>query len=472
VKGISTRLCPEAPVPVVDVTDRVELPGGAANTACNVAGLGATVYFASVIGNDADGDKAVSLLQHAGINTSNVIRSGNRKTIVKTRVMAGGHVLTRFDAGDESAIDEACNDTMVSVVSDIAQYDAVIISDYAKGIITQRLIDTLTDAKQNYSSVFIAVDSKRLSFFRKLQPSLVKPNYDEAIKLLNLAPRGNDRKEQLAAWGESLYTQTQAQITALTLDAEGTLLFDKSNCIYRTTAPAVANPNVSGAGDTYISAFTLASVAGATAVTASAVATAAATIAIQKEGTASCSCRELQNYFDIHSKYISSCETLKMVCDVYHASGRRIVFTNGCFDILHSGHVSYLEQARNLGDILIVGVNTDDSIRRLKGATRPINTLADRMNVLAALRCIDYVIAFGSEEDDTPIPVLAVVKPHIFAKGGDYTEADLPEAETIRKHGGVIRFIPFVPEHSTSRIIQRIHSSNTLLAHDFTSAVA
>jgi D-beta-D-heptose 7-phosphate kinase/D-beta-D-heptose 1-phosphate adenosyltransferase len=229
---------------------------------------------------------------------------------------------------------------------------------------------------------------------------------------------------------------------------------------------------VSGAGDTYISAFTLACIAGASAKAASAVATAAAAIAIQKEGTASCSCKELQNYFDIHSKYISSYETLEMLCGLYHASGRKIVFTNGCFDILHSGHVSYLEQARSLGDVLIVGLNTDDSIRRLKGASRPINTLADRMKVMAALRCIDYVIAFGSEEDDTPVPVLKVVKPHIFAKGGDYTEADLPEADTIRKNGGEIRFIPFVPDHSTSRIIQRIHSSNTSLAHDFTSAMA
>lgn len=472
VKGISTRLCPEAPVPVVDVTDRVELLGGGANTACNVATLGASVYFASVIGNDTDGDKAVSLLQRAGVDTSHVIRSNNRKTIVKTRVMAGGHVLTRFDAGDESTIDEACNEVLAAAISDIAQYDAIIISDYTKGVITQRLVDTLAEAKQKHRAIFIAVDSKRLPFFRQLEPSLVKPNYDEAIRLLALAPQGSGRQEQLAAWGESLYTQTQAQITALTLDAEGALLFDKSNCIYRTTAPAVANPNVSGAGDTYISAFTLASLAGATAITASAVATAAAAIAIQKEDTASCSCKELQNYFDVNSKYISSYETLEMLCDLYHNTGRRIVFTNGCFDILHSGHVSYLEQARNLGDVLIVGVNTDDSIRRLKGETRPINTLTDRMKVLTALRCIDYVVAFGSEEDDTPIPVLEVVKPHVFAKGGDYTEADLPEAATIRKNGGEIRFIPFVPDHSTSRIIQRIHSSNTSLAHDFTSAMA
>lgn len=472
VKGISTRLCPEAPVPVVDVTDRVELLGGAANTACNVATLGANVYFASVIGYDNDGDTAIALLQQAGIDTGKVIRSHSRKTIVKTRVMAGGHVLTRFDAGDETPVDEESHQALLSVLQDIGQYDAIIISDYIKGVITQPLIDTLAEARQQNTSLFIAVDSKRLSFFHKLQPSLVKPNYDEAIKLLSLTPQGSNRQEQLASLGEQLYTQTHAAITALTLDAEGALVFEKNNCTHKTTAPAVANPNVSGAGDTYISAFTLACITGVAPVTASAVATAAAAIAIQKEGTASCSCKELQNYFDVHSKYISSYETLGMICDLYRTSGRKIVFTNGCFDILHSGHVSYLEQARNRGDVLIVGVNTDDSIKRLKGETRPINTLADRMKVLAALRSVDYVIAFGSEENDTPIPVLEVVKPHIFAKGGDYTEADLPEAETIKRNGGEIIFIPFVPDHSTSIIIQRIHSSNTPLAHDFTPVMA
>jgi D-beta-D-heptose 7-phosphate kinase / D-beta-D-heptose 1-phosphate adenosyltransferase len=471
VKGISTRLCPEAPVPVVDVTDRIELLGGAANTACNVATLGAEVYFASVIGHDNDGDKAITLLQEAGIDTGNVIRSHTRKTIVKTRVMAGGHVLTRFDSGDESPIDEICNNAFLSVVKDIVHYDAIIISDYAKGVITEQLVEALAHITQQYTSVFIAVDSKRLPFFSRLRPSLVKPNYDEAIKLLGLAPQGSGRQEQLAPLGELLYTKTQAGITALTLDAEGSLLFEKNNCIHKTTAPAVANPNVSGAGDTYISAFTLACITGAATTTASAIATAAAAIAIQKEGTASCSCKELQNYFDVHSKYISSCETLGMICDLYRTSGRKIVFTNGCFDILHSGHVSYLEEARNLGDVLIVGINTDESIKRLKGETRPINTLADRMKVLAALRSVDYVIAFGSEEDDTPVPVLEIVKPHIFAKGGDYTEADLPEAETIRRNGGEITFIPFVPDHSTSIIIQRIHASNTPLAHDFTTVM-
>jgi D-beta-D-heptose 7-phosphate kinase/D-beta-D-heptose 1-phosphate adenosyltransferase len=472
VKGISTRLCPEAPVPVVDVTDRIELLGGAANTACNIATMGADVYFASVIGNDEDSDKAIDMLQQAGIDTGKIVRSSNRKTIVKTRVMAGAHVLTRFDIGDESPVDDACNEALVSAVEeDIAQYDAIIISDYAKGVITQRLIDALAAARK-YRDVFIAVDSRRLAFFAELKPSLVKPNYDEAIKLLGLAPQGTGRAEQLETRGDDLYTHTQAAITALTLDAEGSLLFDKNSLVYKAAAPGVANPNVSGAGDTYISAFTLASITGATIATASIVATAAAAIAVQKEGTASCSCKELQNHFDVHSKYIYTDETLVMICDVYRTSGRRIVFTNGCFDILHSGHVSYLEKARALGDVLIVGINTDASIRRLKGETRPINTLADRMKVLAALSCVDYVMAFGSEENDTPAPVLEVVKPHIFAKGGDYTEADLPEAGTVRKNGGEIIFIPLVPDHSTSIIIQRIHTANTSLAHDFTPALA
>ncbi len=470
VKGISTRLCPEAPVPVVDVIEKVELLGGAANTACNVATLGAYVSFATVIGNDEDGDKAIALLEKSSINTDKIIRVDERKTIVKTRVMAGGHVLTRFDAGHETVIDDASESILINAIqADIAEYDAVILSDYNKGVITNGLVDVIAAAK-DFHPIFIAVDSKRLHFFRSLQPSLVKPNYDEAIKLLDIAPQGVNRQEQLQPLGELLYAQTQADITALTMDADGSLLFERDAFIHKTQAPAVVNPNVSGAGDTYISAFTLAYIAGATLPDAAAIATAAAAIAVHKEGTASCSCKELQNRFDVDSKYVYSMESLEEVCNIYRASNRKIVFTNGCFDILHSGHVSYLEKARSLGDVLIVGMNTDESIKRLKGAARPINTLPDRMKVLAALSSVDYVVAFGSETDDTPIPVLEIVKPDVFAKGGDYTEAKLPEADTVKRNGGEIIFVPLVPDHSTTGIIKRIHEGNTL-AHHFTPSV-
>ncbi|WP_333820982.1 D-glycero-beta-D-manno-heptose 1-phosphate adenylyltransferase [Ohtaekwangia sp.] len=459
-KGVSSRLCPEAPVPVVDVEDRTELLGGAANTACNIAALGAQVSFCSVVGSDAAGRTALELLQRAGIGNGNILMAEDRQTIVKTRVMASNHVLIRYDDGDETPVAAWCEEALLEkIYYTLSTYDAIILSDYNKGVITPRLIEALAAVK-NKQPFFIAVDSKRLSFFQPLKPSLIKPNYEEAVRLLDLPPLGHDRAAQLRDYGEDLYMRTGAAITALTLDAEGSLVFKREKFVYKTNAPSIVSPNVSGAGDTYISAFTLACISGASPPEASAIATAAASVAIRKEGTAVCSQKELLMHFDSHEKYIHSINELEDIISVNRQAGRSIVFTNGCFDILHSGHVTYLEKARMMGDILVVGMNTDDSIRRLKGPARPVNALPDRMKVLAGLSCVNYIIPFGAESDDTPISVLEIVKPDVFVKGGDYTEASLPEADTVRKYGGDIAFIPLVPDHSTSIIISRIQEGN------------
>jgi len=177
---------------------------------------------------------------------------------------------------------------------------------------------------------------------------------------------------------------------------------------------------------------------------------------VKKESTSSFSSNELRAYFDLNNKYISSAEQLKELCDNYHQQGKRIIFTNGCFDILHSGHVTYLHRVRKLGDILIAGINTDESIKRLKGESRPINPLSDRLQVLAGLSSIDHIVPFGNAADDTPIPVIKLVRPHIFAKGGDYTKDKLPEAAIVEELGGEIIFLPHIPDHSTTEIINRI----------------
>ncbi|HEY9049196.1 MAG TPA: D-glycero-beta-D-manno-heptose 1-phosphate adenylyltransferase [Ohtaekwangia sp.] len=469
-KGISSRLCPEAPVPVVDVDEQTLLLGGAANTACNIAALGAQVSFCSVIGGDAFGRNAMDLLQRAGVGTGNILMVEDRKTIVKTRVMAGNHVLIRYDDGDETAIPAWCEEALIEkILYSISTYDAVILSDYNKGVLTPRIVETLT-ALRNKQSFFIAVDSKRLSFFRSLKPSLVKPNYEEAMRLLDLPPVAHNRAAQLREYGEDLTIKTQAIITALTLDAEGSLIFERSRPVYRTYTQSVVSPNVSGAGDTYISAFTLASIVGASPAIAASLATAAASVAIRKEGTAVCSIKELLVQFDSQEKFIYDISALEAVADAVKQAGKKIVFTNGCFDILHSGHVSYLEKARSAGDVLLVGINTDESIRRLKGTSRPVNTLADRMKVLAALSCVDYIVPFGSEHDDTPVSLLNVIRPHVFVKGGDYTEDTLPEADTVRAHGGEIVFIPLVPDHSTTIIIDRIQEAKAA-AQEYTSVL-
>jgi D-beta-D-heptose 7-phosphate kinase/D-beta-D-heptose 1-phosphate adenosyltransferase len=455
-KGTSRRLSPEAPVPLVEIMEKTALPGGAANTVCNLSKLGASVIYCTVIGNDSEGDGAVELLDKLGIEKENIIRASDRQTIVKTRVVSGTQLVTRFDQGSEEPIDAKISKNLIQIIDKhFDACDAIIISDYDKGIIQQELVDQLVKL-QRRNHKFIAVDSKRLPFFAPLQPSLVKPNYEEVIKLLNVSHRVNDRREQVEMFSELLFETTRAHIIAATLDADGSVIIEEGRARHKFPAVPVATPFVSGAGDTYLSAFTLASIGGGDSATSAEIATAAAAIAVKKEGTAFCSNVELKCFINMQSKLITTTNDLQEICEAYRVEGKRIVFTNGCFDILHSGHVTYLHCAKELGDVLVVGVNNDESIRRLKGENRPINPLGDRLRVLTALTSVSHVIAFGDETDDTPIPLITVVKPHIFCKGGDYTKEKLPEAGVVEACGGEIIFLRHIPDHSTTDIINRI----------------
>jgi D-beta-D-heptose 7-phosphate kinase / D-beta-D-heptose 1-phosphate adenosyltransferase len=255
---------------------------------------------------------------------------------------------------------------------------------------------------------------------------------------------------------------TEARYTVVTLGEAGAVMMYGDQVIHRPMESFIKAPNVIGAGDTFISAITLSLLSDAPGETALKLANAAAAIAVQKEGTSVCFNAELKAELSGKEKQIKSLEELAQVCGYYRAKGMKIVFTNGCFDILHSGHVSYLNRARKLGDVLIVGINTDESIKRIKGTSRPINTLTDRRQVLAGLAAIDHIISFGDVLDDTPVSLIRIVQPHVFAKGGDYTREKLPEAETVEKAGGEIVFLPLVEDHSTTQIIQQIYKTSTL----------
>lgn len=458
VKGVSTRLSPEAPVPVVDVAEKLKLLGGAANTAYNLKALSADVTFCTMLGADAAADEAIKLMEACEIIVSNILHDDERTTLVKTRVVAGDRVLVRYDEGTDNPIDATAEQNIINLLQkEYYKYDAIIISDYDKGLITEKVVNHLVHLQETHHK-FLVVDSKRLPFFSALKPDLIKPNYDEVRKLLNVPPQYTSRSNQIQRDGGALYAKTKSKFAAVTLDSEGSIIFHEDQVVYKAFAPAIAAPNVSGAGDTYISAFTLALICSNDVPTAAELATAAASIAVSKSETAACFAKELGCYFSLQQKCILSATSLEAVCQSYHAQGKRIVFTNGCFDILHSGHVSYLNQARALGDILIVGLNNDESIKRLKGEKRPINPLQDRVEVLAGLTSVTHIIPFGDERDDTPIKLIKAVKPSIFVKGGDYTRDKLPEADTIDEVGGTIIFIPLVPDHSTTRIIDRIHA--------------
>jgi D-beta-D-heptose 7-phosphate kinase / D-beta-D-heptose 1-phosphate adenosyltransferase len=457
IKGTSNRLCPEAPVPVVDVTDRLTYLGGAANTACNLRLLGADVTFCSVIGADAAGNEALSLLRQFGQSNVAVFSDTGRETIVKTRVVAGKQLITRFDGGTTEALSDHTADKLIAYLQKAyADFDVVILSDYDKGVITAKLVHALLRL-QDVHKKFLTVDSKRLPFFRALAPSLVKPNYEEGIKLVGLRPQRNDRASQMASHEHILREKTGADIIALTLDEEGSLIFQKGRERYHARAPKVTSPQVAGAGDTFLSTFAMAYVISADVQTSAETANAAAFIAIRKEATATCTAAELKCHFNMMAKHITNTDDLDELCAAYHEAGKRIVFTNGCFDILHTGHVTYLTCAKELGDVLIVGLNSDDSIRRLKGETRPVNPLPDRLQVLSGLTSVDHIITFGEESDDTPVNLIRVVRPHVFVKGGDYRKEDLPELKILQTLGAEVVIIPSIPDRSTTNIIKRMN---------------
>jgi len=467
IKGTSSRLSPEAPVPVVDIQEIVHSPGGAANTALNLSALDAHVCFLSVVGNDEAGGRVLKLLNDHGIDTRGVLQRPGRNTLVKSRVVAGTQVLIRFDQGTDTPVDNDTETALMAMLREESHHvDAILVSDYNKGVLTESLIDTLQELRYE-RGVFIAIDSKRLTAFSRLEPSLVKPNYDEAVAMLGALGPAAARVEQLEARGHEIFAKTNAHLTAVTLDVDGAMIFERDKATCQVEAPFTPFPSVAGAGDTFISAFTLAMISGASVPEAARMATTASNIVVNKTDTSWCSARELKYYFHLREKYVTDLRDLENLCDLYRFQSKRIVFTNGCFDILHHGHVSYLNAARTRGDVLIVAVNTDDSIRRLKGSSRPINNLNDRLNVLAALQAVDHLVAFGDVYDDTPAGLIRALRPDVFAKGEDYAHVALPEAEALYTVGCEVQFIPLVPDRSTTKIIERIHlDQEALNTHD------
>ncbi|MBX6312692.1 MAG: D-glycero-beta-D-manno-heptose 1-phosphate adenylyltransferase [Isosphaeraceae bacterium] len=457
-EGTPGRLCREAPVPIVDLTGRRDAPGGAANTAVNARALGARVRFLSLIGDDAEGEILQRVLRERGIDAEDLLVGPARRTLAKHRVVAASQLLVRFDQGTKGVIPEEFEEELIGRLSELFPLcDAVIISDYGYGVLSPRVIAALADLQAETPRILVA-DSKDLIAYRHVGLTAVKPNYGEALQLLDAGePQdGRARAEAIAARGACILERTGARIAAVTLDTEGALIFERDRPPYRTYARPTPHSRAAGAGDTFLAAMALGLAAGGDTPSAAELASAAAAVVVSKDGTAACSAGELRTLIEAGGKVIHDRAALAVRLDDYRKQGRRVVFTNGCFDILHRGHITYLNSAKALGDVLVVGVNSDDGIRRLKGPLRPINALEDRIQVLAALSCVDHIIAF---DEDTPCDLIRVVRPDVFVKGGDYTRERLPEAPLVEALGGVVQILPFVADRSTTGIIERIRAA-------------
>lgn len=445
--GHCARVSREAPAPVVDVGDRASSPGGAANTAVNLAAMGARVRFVSVLGDDGAGHELRDALTRQGVDTRHVVLAPGRRTVRKHRVVADDQVLVRFDEGDT---DPAPAQSVVAALRAATEdADALLVCDYDNGL----LGDEVRAAIGSIDVPLLAVDAHDPSRWRDTRPGLVAPNATEAAQQLGPAPQ-DDRAAFFERHRAELLEATGAKAVVVTLDREGALLLTPDEPPYRTWAEPAPESRASGAGDTFCAALCLGIAAGLPLRGGMELAQAAAGVVVREHGTSVCTWTQLAATLDRDAAL--GTDDLAGIVARHHEAGRSVVFTNGCFDVLHRGHISYLNEAKRHGDVLVVALNSDDSVRRLKGPDRPVNGAQDRAAVLSALSCVDHVTVF---DEDTPIDLLRRLKPELYVKGGDYTESMLAEAPVVRSYGGEVRSLGYVPDRSTSSVIEKIRSA-------------
>ncbi|WP_026550894.1 D-glycero-beta-D-manno-heptose 1-phosphate adenylyltransferase [Arthrobacter sp. Br18] len=452
--GSIERFCREAPAPVVDVQRREYAAGGAANTAVNLAALGARVRICGLTGNDDAGRRLRSILTDAGVDVTGLVADDSVRTTTKYRIVGGDQVMLRLDDTPESIPDAAAHRVAGTVAAATAGCDAVVVCDYGTGAVRGPVRSALLGMNPPPLTV---VDSHDPAVWADLRPDIVTPNAEEASRVLDRRlDTGSDRAATVQARRSELLAATGASAVVVTLDRDGTVLLGKDSEEHRTWARPAVERQASGAGDTFVACLTAARAAGLPLATSLDLAQAAADVVVHRPGTSVCSTEDLAAHLDSFTDTALSEEELARRIQRDREAGRRVVLTNGCFDVLHRGHTRYLNQAKQLGDVLVVALNDDASVRRLKGADRPINALADRAGVIAALSCVDYVTVFAT---DTPIPLIEALRPDIYAKGGDYSAQMLEETPVVEAFGGIVRILDYVPERSTTAVLRKIRTS-------------
>ncbi|SFU50752.1 bifunctional D-glycero-beta-D-manno-heptose-7-phosphate kinase/D-glycero-beta-D-manno-heptose 1-phosphate adenylyltransferase HldE [Halomonas korlensis] len=445
--GGTSRISPEAPVPVVRVDECEDRPGGAANVALNIASLGAHAALAGLVGNDDNAVRLDSRLESAGVST-HFERSPGIPTITKLRVMSRNQQLIRLDF-EEGLGDVDTAGLLARVERALPDCDLVILSDYGKGTLNR--VEELIQLVRR-SGKRVLVDPKGSDFRRYRGASVITPNLTEFETVMG--PCRDDA--ELAAKGEMLRTELELEALLITRSEKGMTLIREGHEPLHLPTRAREVFDVTGAGDTVIGVLGLALAAGHGFPEAMTLANLAAGLVVAKPGTATLSIAEL--YTALHGDKLAEfglIEEAPLIEAVRaaQARGERVVMTNGCFDILHAGHVAYLEHARQLGDRLIVAVNDDASIARLKGPRRPINPLMRRMQVLAGLGAVDWVVPFA---EDTPERLIEAVLPDILVKGGDYRPEEIAGGEAVRRAGGEVRVLGFEDGVSTTAMISTI----------------
>lgn len=452
VMGDVSRISPEAPIPVLGARTAELRLGGAGNVAANLRAMGAEVSVVGVVGNDGLGRAMREEFEKEGVECEGLVIDPTRPTIEKTRMISGVQQMLRVDWEDTRPLDGAAlEQVLAGLERALASAQAVILSDYGKGVLIPQIIERCV-AVGRERGLPVLVDPKGSDYSRYHGATLVTPNKKEAEEALG---RRIADHSQLPAAADELIERAGLDSILITLGADGIYYRTRDGEDGRDPAQARAVFDVVGAGDTVVGHLALYLGAGLELPDAVALANLAAGIVVGRLGTNSVTREELAARLEEtqrHTGKVLQPGDLDNVIETWRREGRRIVFTNGCFDILHAGHVDYLRFSASKGDRLIVGMNDDASVSRLKGPERPVNCLEDRMVVLAALEMVDGVVAFG---EDTPLDLIERITPDVLVKGEDWADKGVVGREWVEKHGGQVALAPLVPGRSTTNILER-----------------
>ncbi|HAR31118.1 MAG TPA: bifunctional heptose 7-phosphate kinase/heptose 1-phosphate adenyltransferase [Gammaproteobacteria bacterium] len=448
-RGPARRVSPEAPVPVIDVEQVDERPGGAANVALNVASLGARVTLVGAVGEDTTGDVLEARLRAAGVECR-FLRVADWQTALKLRVVSQNQQLLRADFERPLPTDHSAA-LLEQYVALLPAATVVVLQDYDKGVLAH---PAAFIAHARAAGVPVIVDPKHKPFSCYAGADVLKPNMQEFTAAFGASLDESD----LALRARTACNDLDLNAMVITRGARGMSVIERSGGVTHLPALPAEVYDVTGAGDTAAAALAVTRSLGWEPPACARVANVASGLAVGKSGTAAVTGPELARALAGgrgSDRGILSQQALLDAVTAARTGGARIVFTNGCFDILHAGHVAYLEEARARGDRLIVAVNDDDSVRRLKGLGRPVNPLERRQRVLAGLASVDWVTSFA---DDTPEALLAALRPDVLVKGGDYAADGVVGADLVRSYGGSVAVLSLVDDCSTTAIVDRIQS--------------
>jgi len=451
--GNCERISPEAPVQVVNVENENTQLGGAGNVVNNLKALGAKVDVISVVGDNQTSDILKGLLTDIGVDTKYLVPQKNRINSKKSRIIASQQQVVRYDHESTEEIDIKSQNLILDIFKKIAKdYDGVLLSDYGKGVLTNKLTQSLIKTA-NKNNKKVLVDPKGLDYSKYKGAYLLTPNKKEASEATKI---NIEDKASLTKAIARIKTECELDVSIITLSEQGIAIYDNNLRILPTVTREVFD--VTGAGDTILASlgFTLACDYGID--NAIKFSNLAAGVVVGKIGSSTATLNEIIEYESSlnkssSDKHIKTLNEITVLSEEIRARGKKIVFTNGCFDLLHAGHVRYLETAKSFGDVLIVGLNSDQSVSNLKGKNRPVNMQIDRAYILAALEAVDYVVIF---DEDTPYNLIKAIKPITLVKGGDYKDKEVAGQDIVDE----LKLVEFVDEKSTSQTIKKIQQGN------------